>query len=209
MPLAKPLTKERILQAMAATLSNSAAARYLHVSYIHYKRYAKMFKDQETGKSLFEVHMNRGGKGVPKFLKDQKKGPKLMDIIEGRIDSSHFTPDKIKYRMIEEGYLKEECKICGFSERRVLDFRIPLLLHFKDGNKKNYNLDNVELLCYNDYFLQIGDVFTKIDEMSIESPQELFNTTEKIKFEVSDYQLKMLKKLGYDEQSEDEIFTTK
>ena len=136
MPLAKPLTKEKIIAAINSTLSNAAAARYLHVSYVHYKRYAKMFKDEETGKSLFDMHLNKGGKGIPKFLKTQKKGPSIIDIIEGRVDSSHFTPAKIKYRMIEEGYLKEECSVCGFSERRVIDFKIPLLLHFKDKNKK-------------------------------------------------------------------------
>jgi DNA-binding NarL/FixJ family response regulator len=32
MPQAKPLSKEQILAAMSQTLSNKAAARYLHVS---------------------------------------------------------------------------------------------------------------------------------------------------------------------------------
>ena len=46
MPRAKkPLTKEMILAAMAKTKSNRAASRYLNVSYIHYKGYAKMYID--------------------------------------------------------------------------------------------------------------------------------------------------------------------
>ena len=56
-----------------------------------------------------------------------------------------------------EGYLEEKCAMCGFEERRVLDYKMPLLLHFKDGNKKNYKLDNIELLYYNHYFLNVGD----------------------------------------------------
>ena len=36
---------------------------------------------------------------------------------------------------------------------KIKDYKIPLLLNFKDGNKNNFLLDNLELLCYNDYFL--------------------------------------------------------
>ena len=138
----KILTKEDLLRAMSQTRSNRAAARYLHVSYNHYKKYAKMYK-------LFESHKNQSGKGIPKFLKNSGKEPALLDIVEGRVDSSHFTPQKLKYRLIEEGYLLEECSMCGFKERRVLDYKMPLLLHFKDNNKSNYTRDNIELLCYN------------------------------------------------------------
>ena len=127
-----------ILAAMAKTKSNRAASRYLNVSYIHYKGYAKMYIDKETGKSLFEKHKNQCGKGIPKFLKGQGKEPALIDIIEGRIDPSSFAPEKIKYRLITEGHLDEECGHCKFSERRVTDYKIPLILHFKDKNKQNY-----------------------------------------------------------------------
>ncbi len=40
----KILPKEDILRAMKMTRSNMAAARYLHVSYNHYKKDAKMYK---------------------------------------------------------------------------------------------------------------------------------------------------------------------
>ena len=39
MPLPKPLSNQMVLAAMAKTKSNRAAARYLNVSYIHYKKY--------------------------------------------------------------------------------------------------------------------------------------------------------------------------
>ena len=39
MPSAKPLSKEKILAAMSQTLSNKAAARWMNVSYIHYKKW--------------------------------------------------------------------------------------------------------------------------------------------------------------------------
>ena len=196
MPKPKPLSKAQIVAAQSQTLSNMAAARYLHVSYQHYKRYAKMY-------GIFESHKNQSGKGVPKFLKGSGKEPALLDIIEGRASAAHFKPAKIKYRLIESGYLLEQCSMCGFNERRVLDYKMPLLLHFKDGNKSNYLLDNIELLCYNHYFLTVGDIFNEKDVKQIESHQEHFGTSEKIEWEVDDYHLQRLKELGLDDDKDD------
>jgi hypothetical protein len=198
MPKPKPLSKEMIVAAQAKTKSNMAAARYLHVSYQHYKRYAKMYK-------VFEGHKNQSGKGIPKFLKSKGKEPALLDIIEGRVSASHFTPAKIKYRLIEAGYLSEQCSMCGFQERRVLDYKMPLLLHFKDNNKSNYSKDNIELLCYNHYFLTVGDIFTDKDVKQIESHQELNSTTDKVEWEVDDYHLQRLKELGLSDEDEDDV----
>ena len=198
MPKPKPLSKEMIVAAQANTKSNMAAARYLHVSYQHYKRYAKMYK-------LFENHKNQSGKGIPKFLKGQGKEPALLDIIEGRVSAAHFSPAKIKYRLIEEGYLSEQCSMCGFQERRVLDYKMPLLLHFKDNNKSNYSKDNIELLCYNHYFLTVGDIFTDKDVKQIESHQEHNSTTDKVEWEVDDYHLQRLRELGLNDEEEDDV----
>ena len=198
MPKPKPLSKDMIVAAQANTKSNLAASRYLHVSYQHYKRYAKMY-------NLFESHKNQSGKGIPKFLKGSGKEPALLDIIEGRVSAAHFTPAKIKYRLIEAGYLSEQCSMCGFQERRVLDYKMPLLLHFKDNNKSNYSQDNIELLCYNHYFLTVGDIFTEKDVKQIESHQEHFGTTEKVEWEVDDYHLQRLKELGLSDEEEDDI----
>jgi len=85
MPLAKPLSKDQILNAMEKTMSNMAAARYLHVSYQHYKKWAKNYDSDVEGKSLFDVHKNQQGKGIPKFLKLSSNEPDLIDIIEGRV----------------------------------------------------------------------------------------------------------------------------
>ena len=76
-----------------------------------------------------------------------------MDILEGRVDVSNYSPKELKERLIHEALIKEECNCCEFNERRVLDYKVPLILNFKDGNKKNYHLDNLEFLCYNCSFL--------------------------------------------------------
>ena len=197
MPKAKPLSKEQILAAQAKTKSNMAAARYLHVSYQHYKKWAKLYK-------LFDNHKNQSGKGIPKFPRGPKKMPHMLEIIEGRIAASSFDPNKLKYALIEQGYLSEECAVCAFKERRVLDYKMPLLLHFQDGNSNNYSLDNVQLLCYNHYFLNVGDVFNEKDVKQIESKQEHFGTSEKVEWEVDDYHLQRLKELGLDGEDNDD-----
>ena len=203
MPQPKPLSKAMIVAAHAKTQSNLAAARYLHVSYQHYRKFAKIYMDEATGKSLFDLHKNQCGKGIPKFLKNKKKEPALLDIIEGRVSASHFQPAKLKYRLIEQGYLLEECAQCKFKERRVLDYRMPLLLHYKDGNSMNYSLDNIELLCYNHYFLLVGNIFNEKDLKFIESHQEQYGTSEAVNWEVDQYHLDRLKELGlYDDEDD-------
>ena len=196
MPKPKPLSKEMIMAAQAKTKSNMAAARYLHVSYQHYKKWAKLYK-------LFDSHKNQSGKGIPKFLKGPKKMPHMLEIIEGRIAASSFDPNKLKYALIEQGYLLEECAVCSFKERRVLDYKMPLLLHFKDNNSNNYSLDNIQLLCYNHYFLTVGDIFNNKDIKQIESKQEHFGTSEKVEWEVDEYHLQRLKELGLDDDEDD------
>ena len=202
MPKPRPLTKEQILAAMAKTKSNMAAARYLNCSYVHYKKWAKIY-ESDTHENLFEQHKNQAGVGIPKFLRVGKKEPALLDIIEGRANASSFTPDKIKYRLITEGYLEERCAMCGFEERRVLDYKMPLLLNFKDGNKKNYKLDNIELLCYNHYFLNVGDIFTDKQIQGIEDHKSV--NQGKVDWEVDDYHLQRLKELGLGDDEEDEL----
>ena len=195
MPKAKPLSKEQIQAAQAKTKSNMAAARYLHVSYQHYKKWAKLYK-------LFDGHKNQCGKGIPKFLNGGKKNPAILDIIEGRVDPSHFDAAKIKDKLIADGFLDECCSNCGFSERRVLDYRVPLIMHFKDGSKKNYKLDNVELLCYNCYFLQVGNIFNDRQIQGLEEHKPVNES--KVDWEIDDYHLQRLKELGLGED-EDEL----
>jgi len=206
MPRAKPLTKEMILAAMSQTKSNRATCRYLNVSYIHYKKWAKLY-ESDTHDNLFEQHKNQCGKGIPKFLRGKGKEPALIDIIEGRVDVSSFSPDKIKYRLITEGHLLEECSTCKFNERRVSDYKMPLLLNFKDNNKKNYRKENIELLCYNHYFLTVGDIFTDKQIKGIEDHKPV--NQGKVDWELDDYHLEQLEKLGLGNDKDEEDYISR
>ena len=195
---AKPLLKSDIERAMAMTKSNRAAARYLHCSYIHYKKWAKNYKVDDNDPNsitLFESHKNQSGKGISKFLSNKGKEPALMDVIEGRVPIDSYTPEKLKNRLIQESYLQECCSKCQFQERRVIDYKVPLILNFKDGNKKNWTLDNLELLCYNHYFLYVGNIFTDKQIQHIEdyNPSTFQSKSD---WEIDDYYKEHLQNLG-------------
>ena len=197
----KILTKEDILRAQKMTRSNMAAARYLHVSYNHYKKYAKMFKNDE-GVNLLEVHKNQEGKGIPKFaLKGRDRIP-LMDLLEGRVPIEHFDAKDIKVRIILEGLIEEKCSKCGFSERRIKDTKVPVILNFKDGDKKNWHLDNLEFLCYNCSFLYAA---SPIEEKQAEAMEDYVKTrNDEPDWELDEAHIEHLKSLGlYDENQED------
>jgi hypothetical protein len=194
MPAKKELFKEDILRAIRHTKSNRAAARYLGCSYQHYKPYAKLFNDEETGQNLFDLHKNQCGKGIPKFLPNRRREPNVKLIFEEGVGYESFTTAKIKTRGIAEGFLRDECYICGCNERRVTDYKTPTLLNFKDGSKSNYILDNLEILCYNCYFLYVADPLTNDEVRHIET-----NQTPKAKpfeWDLDDESLSNMKALG-------------
>jgi len=195
MPLAKTFTKQDIIKAQNATRSNRAAARYLNCSYNHYKRFAKMYNDDTTGKTLFDKHLNQFGKGIPKFLPLKGKEPALIDLLEGRIPRKSYTVDKLKSRLLNEVLLKSECYRCSFHERRASDMRQPLLLSFKDKNKSNWRLENLEILCYNCYYLYVDEVF---NAKQIQFIEDDYTPTEKQQptWDLEGWQLDHFKSLG-------------
>jgi hypothetical protein len=195
----KILTKEDILRAQKVTRSNLAAARYLHVSYNHYKKYAKMYKNDD-GVTLLKAHMNQAGEGIPKFAVSGNKEIPLLDLLEGRVPIEHFDPRKIKARLLSEGKLIEVCTRCNFSERRVTDQKIPVILNFKDGNKKNWHLDNLEFLCYNCSYLYAA---SPIDEKRAEAMEDYVRTKdEEPDWDLDEHHIEHLKELGlYEEDS--------
>jgi len=200
MPVTKILTKEDIVRAQKVTRSNMAAARYLHVSYNHYKKYAKMYKNDD-GKSLLESHKNQAGSGIQKFALKGKDRIPLMDLLEGRVPIEHFDAKDIKKRLIIEGLVEEVCAKCGFAERRITDTKVPVILNFKDGNKKNFHLDNIEFLCYNCSFLYAA---SPIEEKQAEAMEDYVKTRDdEPAWELDEAHIEHLKSLGlYDDKEE-------
>ena len=203
----KIISKEDILRAQKVTRSNMAAARYLHISYNHYKKYAKMYKN-EDGVNLLEAHKNQAGEGIPKFAVSGNKEIPLMDLLEGKVPIEHFDPRKIKARLLSEGKLVEVCNSCGFSERRITDQKIPVILNFKDGNKKNWHLDNLEFLCYNCSYLYAA---SPIDEKRAEAMEDYVKTKkDEPEWDLDEHHIEHLKELGlYDEEKPGEEYISR
>ena len=83
-----------------------------------------------------------------------------MDLIEGRVPSTHFDPQKIKERLIFEAVIEEKCNKCGFAERRVIDNRVPLILHHKNKDKNEENV--ISLFVNGLFFLQTQSLSSHI-----------------------------------------------
>lgn len=210
-PKAKIYTKEDLLRAMKVTKSVRAAARYLNCSYQHIKPYFKSFRvddNDPNSPTLFDVHKNQVGKGIPKFLKHHGKDPDLKKILNGELYTESFSIDKFKRRLIQEAILAEECSCCGFNEQRVSDYRVPLLINFKNGNKRDWKLENIEFLCYNCYYLTIGDIFTPKQIQGIEDTYEIPKRQE-VKWEMDETmyeQFKSLNLLDENDENDDDDF---
>lgn len=146
----KPLLKKDIEIAQAHTKSAAEAARYLRVSYMTYLKYAKTY-------GIHEQHKNQGGKGIPRHRNWGPVG--LKNILAG--NHPRYSHRRLKERMIMAGIKKNECELCGFKETRP-DGRAPLQLYCKDDNPYNLKLENLELRCFNCYYLTVGKVDAKV-----------------------------------------------
>lgn len=155
----KIITKEDVLRAMRVTKSNRQASRFLGVYHQTYKKYAKTYFDPETGKSLYDLHSNKDGKGIPKRPVGGTKDIPLNRLLNGVSEFPNYSLSKLKYRLIHEHILPEECCDCGFKEQRITDYKVPLMINFIDGNRFNWGKENLQFLCYNCYFLKVGDIF--------------------------------------------------
>ena len=202
----KIITKEQLLNAMKMTKSNMSCARYLGISYMHYSRYAKSYIDEESGKTLFDLHKNQAGRGIRKHLGG--KDPDLKALMDGELYVTSYNLNRYKDRLIQEGYIEEKCNSCGFTEQRVHDYKSPLLIHFKDKNKENWKIENIELLCYNCYFLYIGDVFNEKQIKHIEEDAPV-KKDDQIDWEMDENMLQHFQEIGLVDEDDTEDYISR
>ena len=162
------LLQSQVEAAMKVTRSNRAAAEYLRVSFNMYRKYAKMYTNG-FGVSLFEVHKNQAGIGVTKNRVTDSRH-KVDDILMG--NHPNYPAQKLFKRLLQSGYIEESCKSCGFHMKRPTDLKTPLVMHHVDGDKTNHRFDNLEVLCYNCYFILVGDLKRTMFKDSTERPEQ-------------------------------------
>ena len=73
--------------------------------------------------------------------------PNKKDIYYYLNDQNYIQTVKLKDRLIKEGLKENKCEICGISEWQGK--KLVCQLHHKDGNNKNNNLENLQMLCPN------------------------------------------------------------
>lgn len=195
------LSEQKIREAMANTRSNKEAARWLGITDITYKKYAKAHIDEATGKSLFELHKNQAGKGMPK---NWVGGIWKKNLDEMLVDSQPINSKRImrlKDLLMKDGRLGYQCSTCQFSEKRLTDMKAPLLLNFVNGKKSDWRIENLRWLCYNCYFLYVEDPFSnkmiqRVESIPLDSPE--IKEDAQTLFQLDDFYYQHLKNLGLD-----------
>jgi hypothetical protein len=148
---ASPILESEILEAQSTAVSAADVAKKLGVSYLTYRKYAKLY-------GLFEKVKNPAGKGVTKQYNADKGKYPLKDILQGMYPD--YPVFRLKNKLIKSGIKKGECEQCHYSEKRITDGKTPLLVIFEDGNNRNHKLENLTILCYNCSFTS-GKIWMK------------------------------------------------
>ena len=153
-PPKRPLLESEIRLAISKTVSNQAAARYLGVSYFLYKKYADLYGVYELGR-----WPSHGSTHKPKrryFLNVTQEAVPIEEILDGFHPT--YNRQTLKKRLFLGGYLPEKCDVCGFEERRVGDYKVPVVIDYLDGDRSNYKRENMRALCFNCSFLINGNL---------------------------------------------------
>jgi hypothetical protein len=153
----RPIMESEIKDIQKKARSAREASRLLGVSYNTYKKYAKQY-------GLFEKLKNPSGVGIRKGSMARSMYAPLDDILAGKYPT--YPIWKLKKRLLLSGYMEEKCSCCQFEEKRLTDDRAPLLLDFLNGDRTDHSYDNLRMLCFNCYFLQVGNFSGRRKEYS-------------------------------------------
>ena len=106
---------------------------------------------------MYELFQPASNAGVSRD--SMGKPLELERILAG--DNPNYSTTKLQKRLCREGYLAEECSNCGYDEYRPADMTKPLMLDYLDDDQTNKNLANLRVLCYNCYYLTVGNPIGK------------------------------------------------
>lgn len=125
--------KDQILQWISENQSKAFMAKELGCNPKTINSILKKFEIEYSG--------NQSGKGL------SKSGSQKLSLQEYLDTSIDIQSNKVRKKLLEEGYKEHRCENCGLTE--WLGLPISLELHHKDGNRNHNELSNYELLCPN------------------------------------------------------------
>lgn len=199
------LTEQQVRDAMANSRSNKEAARWLGITDITYKKYANSYIDEATGKTLFALHMNQSGKGMPKNWTGGKWKKSLDEMLVENQPINSKRIARLKELLMIDGRLGYQCSACKYAEKRLTDMKVPLLLNFKNNIKSDWRIENLQWLCYNCHFLFVGDIFSNKMLQKVEAlPLHTEGMKDEVQevYQLDDFYYEHLKKLGLDNQGD-------
>ena len=137
----RPLLQSEIEDAKKHSPFASQQAKWLGVSISTYRKYSIMY-------GIYDPKPNIKGK---RNLYDPEKGRfPLSKILKNEFKDDLRVDDwLVKDKLIRSGTLPPKCNICGYNKRRIVDNKIGLLLDHTTGDKRDYTLENLQLLCFN------------------------------------------------------------
>ena len=142
----RAVTHKMIEDAQSQTKSNAAAARWLGVHYLTYRKYAKLY-------DLWERHLNQSGFGIKKGYGKYRKPLDELLSLDRKVK---LTKKYLKKRLVGDSWVEEECSSCGYNEITIGKDTVALLIDFIDDNNDNTSLENIRLLCPNCYLSYNG-----------------------------------------------------
>lgn len=125
--------KDEILQWISENQSKAFICRELKCKPETLNSYLQKMNIQYNG--------NQAGKGL------SKDSGHYMTLIDYLANSQDIQTNKIRLKLLKEGYKEYKCENCGLSE--WLGQPISLEVHHRDGNRANNTIENFQLLCPN------------------------------------------------------------
>lgn len=125
--------KEDILSWIKQGQSKAFMARELHCKDTTLNSYLQKMGIEYSG--------NQSGKGMKK---DSGKYMSLSDYLK---DSQDIQTNKIRIKLLKEGYKEHKCECCGLIQ--WLNNPIPLEVHHINGDRTDNRIENFQLLCPN------------------------------------------------------------
>lgn len=125
--------KDEILQWISENQSKAFICRELKCKPETLNSYLQKMDIQYDG--------NQAGKGL------SKNNSHYMTLIDYLANSQDIQTNKIRQKLLKEGYKEYKCEKCGLSE--WLGQPIVLEVHHRDGDRTNNTIENFQLLCPN------------------------------------------------------------
>ena len=137
----RPILQSEIEEAKKHSPFASQQAKWMGISIDTYVKYAKMYGIYEPSRTMF---------GRRNMFDPERGRYPLSKILAGEYRDNKSVSDwMVKDKLIRSNTFPPKCNICGYDKRRITDNKIALLLDHKDGDRRNYAVENLQLLCLN------------------------------------------------------------